>query len=83
MELNIGDPSEKIKALQSLVGFAHLARDKALDTAKQFTEELKLEAMQWSFEKWENWSREFYSNSAPKERGIDFILSLSALTKGD
>ena len=30
MELNIGDPLQKISALNSLLGFAHVARDRVL-----------------------------------------------------
>ena len=83
MELNIGHTMEKTVALDSLLGFAHLARDKDLvrkakGIAKQLTEESKLVAFQSDFEEFEKilakWSEEFNSNNAPKKREIDFIL---------
>ena len=81
VELNIGHPNEKIKAVNSFVGFAHLARDKdlvkkALDIAKQFSEENKsVDIMRRLVENLAKWSGEFNSNKAPGKREIDFILS--------
>ena len=84
MELYIGHTFEKISALESLAGFAHLARDKALvrkamDMLKQFAEELKIEAIQRSFEVRERnlaqWSKEFSSNNAPERREIEFFMN--------
>ena len=51
MELHIGQPFEKMKALHNLVRFAHLARDKdllkkAMDKWRQLAEETKLEVFQ-------------------------------------
>ena len=85
MELNIGHPKEKTRAFESLVGFAHLSRDKdlvkkAMDMLKQFTEESKLVAYQSKFEEFEKilamWSGEFNSNNAPEMREIDFFLGI-------
>ena len=87
MELHIGNPwQSKGKALASLAGFAHLARDKdlvkkAMDIWRKYAKEIKGESIQRNLEVWEKWSREFNSNSAPEKREIDSILSL--LTKGD
>ena len=81
LELNIGHPNEKIKALNSFVGFAHLARDKdlvkkALDIAKQFSEENKsVDVTRKLVENLAKWSGEFNSNKAPGMREIDCILS--------
>ena len=55
MELNIGDPLEKIRALHSLMRFALLARDKklqskAMDMWRQFTKESKNETYKREFE---------------------------------
>ena len=83
MELKIGHPLEKTSALESLAGFAHLARDKdlvkkAMDMLKKVSEEYKLEIVQRSLESGEiclaMWSREFSSNNPPKKKEIDFIL---------
>ena len=83
MELNIGDPLQKISALNSLVGFAHVARDrvlvkKSMDMLKQLTEEYKFEAAQKCFEKIKkdlaSWAGEFSLNNAPRKEEIDFFL---------
>ena len=82
MELYIGQPGEKISALESMLGFAHLARDrdlvmKAMTVAKQFVEETKIESMHM-YESWEmdlaKWSREFSSNNAPRKEEIDYFF---------
>ena len=83
MELNIGDPIERIWVFDKLLRFAHLARDKnlvskAMDMWRQFTEEIKNETHQIEFENFERdymmWSVEFSSTNAPKKREIDCIL---------
>lgn len=83
MELNVSDPIDRIRALHSLVRFAHLARDKnlqskAMDMWWQFTKESKNETYQREFEDFERdyvmWSVEFSSTNAPKNREIDYIL---------
>ena len=83
MELNIGDPLQKISALNSLLGFAHVARDrvlvkKSIDMLKQLTEEYKFEAAQKCFEKIKkdlaSWAGEFSLNNAPRKEEIDFFL---------
>ena len=84
MELTIGHPLEKITALDNLVGFAYLARDKdlvkkAMDRVKKLREENKVKSIQRIFEKWVTiftvGSEEFSSNKAPEKEEIDFILS--------
>jgi len=84
MELYIGTPRDKIMALDDLVRFAHLARNKdlvkkAMNMAKQFAEETKLEDIQGGYETWERglakWSKEFRSNNAPEKKEIDFFLN--------
>ena len=82
MKLYIGHPGGKLKALASVAGLAHLARDKdlvkkAMDKWREYAKEVKGEAIQRSFEEWENWSREFNSISEPEKGEIDFILSAS------
>ena len=88
MELYFGHPCEKMSAIDDLMGFAHLARDKDLvkkgmDMAKQFAEENKLEAIQRQYEGLERvlakWSKEFYSNNVPEKREIDFFLNPTIL----
>jgi len=83
MDLDIGHPLEKTSALESMLGFAHLARDrdlvkKATNMLKQLTEETKLETLQRSVENVDIclalWSREFSLNNAPQKKEIDFIL---------
>ena len=82
MELNIGDPREKTKALRSLAAFSHLARDKvlvkkAMDKWREFAKEIKVEAIQLNIEAYEKdlakWSSEFSSNKAPNKTEIDFF----------
>ena len=82
LELNIGHPLDKISALESLAGFAHLARDKdlvkkAMDMLKQFAEEYKIGVIQRNFKVWEKcvemFSKEFSSNNAPEMKEIEFI----------
>ena len=72
----------KISALESLAGFAHLARDKdlvkkAMDMLKQFAEEYKIGVIQRNFKVWEKcvemFSKEFSSNNAPEMKEIEFI----------
>ena len=84
LELKIGHPLEKISALDNLVGFAHLARDKdlvkkAMDMLKQFAEDYNLDAIQGCFDAWEmelaKWSSEFSLKKAPLKKEIDLILS--------
>ena len=84
MELHIGDPREKIWALEALVRFSHLARDKdlvkkAMDMMKHFAEETKIKGMQMMYENWEKvlakWSKEFSSNNAPRKAEIYSILN--------
>ena len=84
MELYIGNPCEKWKALDSLVGFAHLARDKGLvkkgmDMWRQMAEEIKFKGMQRIYEAREedmaSWSAEFNSNNAPEKEEIDAFLT--------
>ena len=84
MELYIGHPNEKLKALDALVGFAHLARDKglvekAMDMWRQIAEDIKLEGMQRIYESWDkvmaSWSAEFKSNNAPERAEIDAFLT--------
>ena len=87
MELNnnlgIGQPFETINALDSMVSFAHLDRDKdlvkkAMDKLKSFLEETNHEDMQGVYEMWEKilakWSKEFNSNCAPEKEEIEFFL---------
>ena len=87
MELNIGDPIERIWVFDKLLRFAHLARDKNLvrkakDMWRQFTEETKNETYQRDFEDFERvyemWSVEFSSTNAPKKIEIDYILGRAA-----
>ena len=82
-KINIGHPSETINALESVVRFAHLARDKdhvkkAMDMLNSFLEETKLEDMQEAYGIWEmnlaKWSKEFSSDYAPEKEEIDFFL---------
>ena len=84
MELNIGDPCEKVFALDAFVKFSHLARDKdlmkkAMDTMKQLAEETKIKNMQSIYDAWEmslvRWSKEFSSNIAPKKKEVDAFLN--------
>ena len=84
LELNIGNPLEKIEALNKLVRFAHLARDKDLvkkakDLLRQFAEETKMKDMPRMYKDWERclamWSKEFNSNNAPKKVEINFFLN--------
>ena len=83
LELKIGHPLAKISALDNLVGFAHLARDKdlvnkAMDMLKQFAEEYNLQTIQGCFETWEmelaKWSGGFSLKNAPQKKEIDSIL---------
>ena len=84
MELNIGDPSEKIDALWVLAKTAHLARDKnlvnkAMDTLTQLAEDTELEQI-WGYcemleRLFSRWSDELSSGNAPEKREIDSILS--------
>ena len=81
MELNIGDPREKIQALDALVRFSHLARDrdlvrKAMGVWRQFTKENKNETIgpEVLERGLAQWSAEFRSNNVPKKREIDSIL---------
>ena len=83
LELNIGNPCEKIEALENLLGFAHLARDKellkkAMDLSRQFVDETKIQGMQRVYENWERclakWSKEFNSNNVPQKDEINFFL---------
>ena len=85
MELHIGDPREKVMALDALLRFAHLARDKdlrrkAMDMWRQCAEDTKLEAIQMNYEEIEmdlvQWSTEFSTNTGPKKKEIDSILRL-------
>jgi len=85
MELNIGDPHEKIRALDALVRFAHLSREKdllrkAMGMWRQFTKELKIENIQRGPEDLERglakWSAEFSLSNAPKKREVDAILRM-------
>ena len=85
MELYIGQTREKISALESMLGFAHLARDrdlvmKAMTLAKDFVEETKIESMHM-LESWEmdlaKWSKEFSSNNAPRKEEIDYFFPKS------
>ena len=87
MELNIGDPIERIWVFDKLLRFAHLARDKNLvrkakDMWRQFTEETKNETYKREFEDFERvyemWSVEFSSTNAPKKIEIDYILGLAS-----
>ena len=78
LELNIGHPNEKSKALTSLAAFAHLARDKDLvrkakDMLKKFAEENKIGTSQGLEEVFAEWS-EFNSNNKPDKKEIDFFL---------
>ena len=82
--LHIGDPHEKIRALEALVRFSHLARDKdlvtkAMDMMKHFAEDTKIKGMQMMYENWEmllvKWSKEFSSNNAPRKEEIYSILN--------
>jgi len=84
LELNIGNPWEKIEAFEKLMKFAHLARDKdlvmkSMDMMRQFVEETKIEVMQMMYENWERglakWSKEFNSNNAPKKDEINFFMN--------
>ena len=84
MELHIGCPVDKLRALDDMLRFAHLARDKDLvrkvmDLAKQFAEETNLEDIQFSIKAWKRglakWSKEFSSNSVPKKEEIEFFLN--------
>ena len=57
MELNIGQPDKKMVALEKLMKFAHLARDKdlvmkSMDMMRQFAEETKVKGMQRMYESW-------------------------------
>ena len=81
MELYIGQPSEKIGALESLLGFARRDKDlvkKAMTTAKQFAGETKIETMNMAYENWEmdlaKWSKELSSNHAPQKKEIDYFF---------
>ena len=81
MELNIGNPREKIQALDALVRFSHLARDrdlvrKAMGVWRQFTKENKNETIgpEVLERGLAQWSAEFRSNNVPKKREIDSIL---------
>jgi len=85
MELHIGDPREKVMALDALLRFAHLARDKdlrrkAMDMWRQCAEDTKLEAIQMNYEEIEmdlvQWSTEFSTNTGPKKKEITSILRL-------
>ena len=87
MELNIGDPLDRIRSLEALMLFAHLARDKdllrkAMDLWRQLCKETKIETLQKIFEVFERnlakWSAEFNSTDAPKKREIDWILGPAA-----
>ena len=91
-ELNIGRQTEKIFELGSLVGFAHLARDKDLikkgmDMLKQLMEEYKFEDVQRIFEEIEKdlalWAGEFSLNNAPRKEEIDFFLEATKVDELD
>ena len=82
LELNIGQPREKTKALESLAVFSHLARDKvlvkkAMTKWREYAKEIKDEIIQSNFEVYEEglakWSPEFNSNKAPEKTEIDFF----------
>jgi len=84
LELNIGDPCEKVFALDAFVKFSHLARDKdlvkkALDMWRHFAEETKIKNVLRIYEAREEclveWSKEFRSNIAPKKKEIDAFLN--------
>ena len=84
MELYIGDPSEKISALDGLARYAHLARDKnlvnkAMDTLRGLADEIKLEYMRRCYEilktNFSHWSTEFNSGIPPEKSEMDFIKS--------
>ena len=84
IELNMGDPGEKMQALSELARYAHLARDKDLrkktmDVWRQIVVETKLEGIQRKYDFFERglsqFSREFSSNSAPRKEEIDSILN--------
>ena len=88
MELYLGQPIDKIRALDWLVRFAHLARDrdlvrKAMDLWRRFVGETKIGGTQRMYEGWErglaNWSKEFNSNNAPKFEEIQFFLTYDPL----
>ena len=87
MKLNIGDPLDRIRSLEALMLFAHLARDKdllrkAMDLWRQLCKETKIETLQRILEVFERslakWSAEFNSTDAPKKREIDWILGPAA-----
>ena len=84
MELYIGGPIDKMKALGDLARFAYLARDndlvkKAMDKMRQLTEDTKLELFWRNYDDFEKrfsqWSKEFNSGNAPEKREIDSVLS--------
>ena len=57
--------------------------EKAMNMAKQFAEETKLEDIQGGYETWERglakWSKEFHSNNVPEKREIDFFRNPTIL----
>ena len=85
MELYIGSPIEKIRALGNLAKSAHLARDKdlvmkAMDKLRQLAEDTKLEYMRRCYDTFEfgfsQCSREFSSGIPPERREIDYFFEL-------
>ena len=85
MELNIGSPIEKIRALGFLVRSAQLARDKDLvmktmNKLRQLAEDTKLEYMRKCYDTFEmglsQGSADLNSGIPPEQREIDFFFEL-------
>ena len=88
MELYIGSPTEKVRALGNLARSAQLARDKdlvmkAMDKLRKLAEDTKLEYVQKCYDTLEmglsQGSANLNSGIPPEKREIDFFLNCSRI----